>query len=401
MAPTPSVDDSKIHDSKIHDSKIHDAKIHENVRSRDLAPQNEDRHEFSRGHEHRPTLKHPRWNPRFWTRKVWIGFAAINMMATVLVVSAAVARTREGSSYPDYSPLTYALKDTYAGESFFDHFNYKTGDDPTHGFVHYVPREEALFRNLTYATPSTAVLRVDTAVGPNSKPDASTGRFSARIESKKTYDGGLFIFDVKHTPYACGVWPALWLTDPFHWPEHGEIDVLESINEGNDGNAMTLHSTDGCTMSVERKQTNPSLHDDCHHKAYKNAGCGVKEPDATFGAAINDAGGSIMAVEWRTAGIRMWRFARDAIPYDITTKKPYPAGWGAASADFPSTECDIGAHFKNHSIVVNIDLCGDLVSENWEQSGCPSTCTDLVTNQPDLFGTAFWEFGSFEVYQKS
>lgn len=143
MAPTPSMDDLK---------------IQENVRSRDLAPQNEDRHEFSRGHEHRPTLTHPRWNPRFWTRKVWIGFAAINMMATVLVVSAAVARTREGSSYPDYSPLTYTLKDTCtlllhyrispgdigriheprrltpasdSGESFFDHFNYKTGDDPS------------------------------------------------------------------------------------------------------------------------------------------------------------------------------------------------------------------------------------------------------------------------------
>ncbi len=31
----------------------------------------------------------------------------------------------------------------------------------------------------------------------------------------------------------------------------------------------------------------------------------------------------------------------------------------------------------------------------------PSNCTDLVANQPEAFKNAFWEFGSFQVYQAS
>jgi hypothetical protein len=68
-------------------------------------------------------------------------------------------------------------------------------------------------QNLTYATESTAVVKVDTTVGPDSEPNASTGRFSVRLESKAQYGPGLFLFDVKHTPYGCGTWPALWLTE--------------------------------------------------------------------------------------------------------------------------------------------------------------------------------------------
>lgn len=226
-------------------------------------------------------------------------------------------------------------------------------------------------QNLTYATPSTAVVKVDTAVGPDSVPNASTGRFSVRLESKKTYNSGLFLFDVKHTPYACGAWPALWLTDPSHWPDHGEIDIMESVNQGTDGNQMTLHTTGGCSMGgVKRKMAGKAADGNCDHAANKNAGCGVSGDDKTFGTAVNGAGGSVMAVEWRDAGIRMWQFARDAVPQDVAGKKPDPSTWGEAAADFPSTDCNIGSHFKNNSIIVNIDLCGDLVYGSWKQSGC-------------------------------
>jgi hypothetical protein len=100
------------------------------------------------------------------------------------------------------------------------------------GFVHYVSsdyaksyvcfmpypfsdgrRTKSFSQNLTYATTSAAVVKVDTSVGPRSSPDASTGRFSVRLESKTQYSEGLFVFDVKHTPYGCATWPALWLTE--------------------------------------------------------------------------------------------------------------------------------------------------------------------------------------------
>ncbi len=47
-----------------------------------------------------------------------------------------------------------------------------------------------------------------------------------------------------------------------------------------------------------------------------------------------------------------------------------PSSWGVPMADFPGTKCDVGSHFRNQSIVVNIDLCGVLTEALWEGSGC-------------------------------
>ena len=234
-------------------------------------------------------------------------------------------------------------------------------------------------QNLTYATSDSAVLKVDTSVGPSDTPNASTGRFSVRVESKNTYNDGLFIFDVKHTPYGCGTWPALWLTDPSNWPDNGEIDIMESINQGTAGNQMTLHTTSGCSMDVLRKESFKVLQSDCNHETNDNAGCGVEGGSDTFGASFNgqstSSAGGVVAVEWRDAGIRMWQWSRSSIPADITKKNPTPQTWGQASADFPSTDCNIGSHFKNQTIVVDINLCGDLVYADWDSSGCK--CTHL------------------------
>ena len=211
-------------------------------------------------------------------------------------------------------------------------------------------------------------LKVDTV-----ETNATTGRHSVRLESKKTYNKGLFIFDVKHTPYGCGTWPALWLTDPSNWPAHGEIDVMEATNQGTSGNAMTLHTSSDCSMNVRRNMTGSVDQTDCNKDANSNAGCGVSGNSASFGPDWNKAGGGVLAVEWRDAGIRMWPFARSAVPADITGKAPTPQNWGIPAADFPNTDCNIGNHFQNNSIVANIDLCGDLQNGKngaYAKSGC-------------------------------
>jgi len=353
------------------------------------------------GGQHAPTSV-PWWNARYWRKRVWAGVIAVIVIIIIIVVAVAVTESKS-NSYPDYTELTYSLSETYSGDGFFDKFDYFTGPDPAGGFVHYVPADRAAPTelNLTFATADTAVLKVDTSVTPTTVPNASTGRFSVRLESKSTYQDGLFIFDVKHSPTGCGTWPALWLTDPSNWPDHGEIDVMEAVNKADSGNQMTLHTTSDCSMGVKRKELGDALHDSCDHSKNDNAGCGVQGKDSSFGDSFNSAGGGIMAMELRSAGIRMWQFARSSIPADITSKKPNPSSWGTAAADFPSTDCNIGSHFKNQSIIANIDLCGDLVYSVYGKSGCPSNCTDLVANQPQAFTNAYWEFGAFEVYQAS
>lgn len=202
-------------------------------------------------------------------------------------------------------------------------------------------------------------MKVDTSVTADSTPNASTGRFSVRITSKTQYADGLFIFDVKHTPIGCATWPALWLSDPNNWPTNGEIDIMEAVNVvGSTKNQMTLHTSSGCSMGVKRKETGSSIQSSCVNTTNSNAGCGVYGSTGSFGEDYNSAGGGIMAMELRSAGIRMWQFGRDDIPDDITSGSPDPSVWSEATADFPKTDCDIGSHFKNQSIIVNIDLCG-------------------------------------------
>lgn len=120
----------------------------------------------NRGHRQPDTSSPPLWDPRYWSKKVWIGIAAVVVIAIVIGVAVGVTQGKK-KSYPDYSQLTYTLKDTcesythslllldniyihadhceiiVQGENFFDNFNYYTGYDPAQGFVHYVPQVQA------------------------------------------------------------------------------------------------------------------------------------------------------------------------------------------------------------------------------------------------------------------
>ncbi|UZP42118.1 hypothetical protein NXS19_009934 [Fusarium pseudograminearum] len=241
----------------------------------------------------------PWWNPRYWRKGIWAAVILAFVVVLIIVIAVSVTKVKE-NRYPDYSPLSYSLADTYGGESFYDQFNYFTGYDPTQGFVHYVPREQAQALNLTSVSADSAFLRVDTSVDPNSEPNASTGRFSVRVVSKKTYDSGLFIFDIKHTPYGCGTWPALWLTDPSNWPENGEIDIMEATNKADTGNQMTLHTTKGCSMDVRRKSTGEILQKNCNHELNDNDGCGVRSNADGYGTGFNKNG----EVSWLWNGER-------------------------------------------------------------------------------------------------
>ncbi|KAF3398364.1 hypothetical protein F1880_006063 [Penicillium rolfsii] len=339
------------------------------------------------------------YDPRGWSsRKKWIIGACVVVVIVAVIVGA--VEGVKANAYPNYSQLNYTLADTYSGSSFFDDFEYYTSADPTNGWVQYVDSFTASMMNLTYASDSTAIIKVDTDT-----QNQTSGRKSVRITSKNTYDSGLFIFDVVHTPYGCATWPALWLTDPSNWPEHGEIDVMESNNKGTHGNDMTLHTTSGCKMNVKRKETGTAQYSNCLNTANDNAGCGVKGQTATYGEAFNDNGGGVYALELRDAGIRVWMFARDDIPSDISnSSSPDPSTWGKALADFPSTHCDIGSHFKNQSIIANIDICGDLAGATSYYTNlydCPDTCTQFAAENGANFTNAYWEFNSFKVYQAS
>jgi len=291
-----------------------------------------------------------KWNPRHWSLKTWLIAAAILVCALIAIIVGAVLGTRNANAYPDYSPLNYTIKDTFSGEDFWtSNFDYFTGYDPTAGFVHYSNPAQSAQMNLTFASASRAVLRVD-----NTETNASTGRHSARLTSKNQYNDGLFIFDVQHFPYGCASWPAVWLTDPSDWPLHGEIDVIEAVNNAS-YNTASLHTTNHCSIKAKQKQTGKTLTTNCYNGTNANSGCGVEASPLSF-EAVNGLGGGVYAMELRSAGIRVWFFERSGIPADITAGTPDPSTWQEAAADFPSTHCDIASHFGNLSIIANIGM---------------------------------------------
>ena len=146
--------------------------------------------------------------------------------------------------------------------------------------------------------------------------------------------------------------------------------MLEHTNKQT-SNAMTLHTSYGCSMGVKRQMTGAAAQADCHNSTNSNEGCRVDGPAGSAGEPLNAKGGAVMAVEWRPEGIRMWQFERARLPPDLTAQKPDPAAWGAALADFPSTDCDVTSRFRNASITANIDLCGAAMAGGlYEASGC-------------------------------
>jgi len=296
---------------------------------------------------------------------------------------------------------TYSLSDNIVGSGFNDAFNYEAINDPTHGRVHYVDKATAQSLNLTFGSGDTFILRADhtTTLG-----SGGAGRNSARIISKKTYTTHVAVFNIRHMPQGCGTWPAVWETKGSNWPNGGEIDIVEGVNDQSP-NAATLHTSAGCTMPAGRDQTGAAQQNDCNVAVNGNAGCGVKMPTPnSYGPTFNSNGGGWFAVERTNSFIKVWFWPRNgaSIPSDVRsgTSTVNTGNWGTPTAFFPNTQCDLTSHFQENNIIINLTFCGDWAGNSnvYASSGCPSTCVDYVNKNPAAFANAYFDFASLRVY---
>ncbi|KAF9445875.1 glycoside hydrolase family 16 protein [Macrolepiota fuliginosa MF-IS2] len=298
----------------------------------------------------------------------------------------------------------YIISDTVAGPTFFDFFDFQAIPDPTHGRVNYVDQATAMAQNLTFAGHTSSIIRADfkTVLDPN-----GPGRNSVRIRSKKTYTTHVAVFDVRHMPQGCGTWPAIWETKESVWPNGGEIDIVEGVNDQSP-NAATLHTNEGCTMPAYRDQTGTSGQNDCNWLVNFNTGCGVKFPTTnSYGPPFNGNGGGWYvlgyAVERAPTYIKVFFWPRDSrfVPHEVTHGGIIidTDNWGTPIAFFPDTSCDMAQHFSEHNIIINLTFCGDWAGNVYDQSGCPGTCVDFVNNNPSAFANAYFDFSSIRVYR--
>ena len=111
-------------------------------------------------------------------------------------------------------------------------------------------------------------------------------------------------------------------------------------------------------------------------------------------------------MEWTSTMIRIWFFPRNAIPESISSGSPDVDAFGTPAANFEGN-CDIDAHFYNHSMIFNIDFCGSYAGNVWENNGCPmldpengwSSCNEFVALNPSAFSETYWEVNYLHVYQ--
>lgn len=288
-------------------------------------------------------------------------------------------------------------------------------------------------------------------------------RESIRLEGKTRFDRGLLILDVQHMPAGCGVWPAFWTTDETNWPDHGEIDILEGINN-QDVVKTALHTTEHCSMYAhvprwswsgqwdtatglpdtftgQPNYDNAVQADDCYVLAphqWANQGCvAVSQENGTIGTAMNDnydngGGGGAYVLEWDPANgyIRSWVFKHGVnMPQNLLQSMasadndnddndesvvPDPSTWGLPYAYFAigdGSGCSAD-HFQNHHIVINLAFCGT-VSGNRFQHDCPAlfeqynvhndsvlTCNAYIDSNPQALDEAYWKIRGVYLYQR-
>lgn len=115
-----------------------------------------------------------------------------------------IRRARQTSSP---TPPTLGLAWEASGQTFFDHWDFFTDVDPTHGAVNYVSAQDAWARGLVRTDAGVAELRTDN----KTKLAQGALRDSVRVVSKRTIGiGSLVVVDFKTVPHGPGVWPAFW-----------------------------------------------------------------------------------------------------------------------------------------------------------------------------------------------
>ena len=81
----------------------------------------------------------------------------------------------------------------YQGNTFFDGFTFYAGVDPTNGYVNYVNQSYANATGLINTSDTSIYMSADSTNVAN-----EYGRKSVRVETKATFNGGLFILSLNH-----------------------------------------------------------------------------------------------------------------------------------------------------------------------------------------------------------
>ncbi|KZV62425.1 glycoside hydrolase family 16 protein [Peniophora sp. CONT] len=315
---------------------------------------------------------------------------------------------------------TFSVVDSYEGQDFINEWTFEAIPDPTHGYVNYVDKSTAVSKGLVFASGSNFTLKADDTTVVSS---SASGRDSVRIQSPKTYNSHVTVINLAHMPKACGSWPAVWEVGP-NWPQGGEVDIIEGVNDQGtnalplvldvvfliayptEPNRSSLHTSPDCTIPSTGDFSGTVVSTNCDTSVNDNSGCGFDySTDNSYGHSFNLIQGGFYASERTSTEVKIWFWPRTAtnIPSDVKSGSSTinTNNWGRPQAYFPNTNCDIGSHFNDNNIVINLTFCGDWAGSAYSSSGCPGTCNDYVKNNPSEMVNAYFLIMWLKVYESS
>ncbi|CAK7211256.1 hypothetical protein SBRCBS47491_001060 [Sporothrix bragantina] len=298
---------------------------------------------------------------------------------------------------------SYSMVDNYNSTNFFTNFAFFDAADPTNGFVDYADAQTASQNGLAGYVNNMVYLGAD-----HTTANPSSGRASTRVTSNKGYDKGLIVADIQHMPVGCGVWPAFW-TLGANWPSGGEIDIIEGVNSQST-NAITLHTSPGCTMSDSGSAAGTQYSSgvsgvDCGaNGGYE--GCSLSTTTANaYGAGFNANGGGVYAMEMTSEAISIWFFPRgSSLAASLAgNAAPDTSTFGTPMGMF--TGCDVDQYFSAQQIIFDTTFCGDWAGAVWATDATcaplASSCSAYVKQNTAAFVDAYWLINSVKVFQAS
>lgn len=214
--------------------------------------------------------------------------------------------------------------------------------------------------------------------------------------------------DAVHMPYGCSVWPAFW-TQGAQWPEGGEIDIMEGVNDQT-SNQIALHShNDGCYASKTADMTGQLRLDNCSVTSNGGSGCTVGDSNTnSYGEGFAAAGGGVYVAEYAEDGIRVWFKSRADVPGALTgdANSLDTSILGTPTANYPASTCDIGKYFADQILTITITLCGSWAgTQSVLEATCPplvgtNTCytTYVINDASETYKNAYFELNYINIY---
>ncbi|KAI9662447.1 MAG: hypothetical protein M1821_008614 [Bathelium mastoideum] len=318
---------------------------------------------------------------------------------------------------------SYTLQKDYMKDEFWNNWDFQTMADPTNGTVQYVDQATAASTSMGRDPLINRNANGSYYMGADHNTTTTNGRPSLRLQSKDSYNSGLFVLDLSHMPGGeCASWPAFWLLgykNGQQWPAGGEVDIIEGVNNQN-GNDMTLHTNPGCSlknnggfsgqMQLSKMDCGAGGgHEGCQI-ADQQGGGSANGTNPSFGAGFNAAGGGVYATEWLPNGFAIWfvpRSDRQRLK-QIKSDTPDPSTWGKPLALFNfQPGCTMSSNFVDMKMIFDLTFCGDWAGSTdqpgygWLANNCNAkgSCPNFVNSQPHNFDKAFWTINSLKVFQ--